>query len=128
MALSINKQKEKAWDDLIKQRSKAFGWKFKSFFTYKIVDDFFYDASFFTYGGGNSISVSLSFKPLIIDEVFWEICDLPENKKMPVSFRGNGAFVVNSKEIFGFYLKVIEDRLTEDIDNLFEEIKMLKRK
>ena len=122
MALSLNKQKEKDWNDLIKQQSKAFGWKFKSFFTHKTANNFFYYASFFLYGGGNSISVSLSFKPLIIDEVFWEICDLPENKKLPISFRGNGAFVVDKKEIFGFYLKVIPDRLKEDIGNLFGEI------
>jgi hypothetical protein len=29
MAISLNKQKEKDWDKIIKQEAKSIGWKFK---------------------------------------------------------------------------------------------------
>lgn len=35
----------------------------------------------------------VSFKPMSIDPIFWEIVGLPENNKLPLSFRGNGAWV-----------------------------------
>lgn len=124
MALSLNKQKEKDWNNLIKQEAKNFGWKFKSFFTYKSAKDFFYDVTFYTSGFDNSISGSLSFKPLIIDEKFWEIVDLIDNKKMPLSLRGNGAFVVSSKDVFDYKLKVVPESLKVDIDNLFDRINL----
>jgi len=122
MKLSLNKQKEKDWDSLIKEIAKTNGWKFNGWFAYKAVKDFFYEANFFTSGIDNSISGSLNFKPLIIDEVFWEIVDLEDNKKKPLSFRGNGAFVISSKNVFDFNQNVITDNLNNDINNLFDKI------
>ena len=122
MALSINKQKEKDWDNLIKQVAKTNGWKFKSRFAYKTINDFFYEANFYTSGIDNSLRGSLQFKPLIIDEVFWEIVGLQDNKKMPLSFRGNGAFTIGAINIFLFEFKVISDNLKTEIRSLFEKI------
>jgi len=122
MVLSLNKQKEKDWTNLIKQEAKSFGWKFKSFFTYKSAKDFFYDVTFYTSGNANLISGSLSFKPLIVDEIFWDIIGLSDNRKMPLSLRGNGAFVVSSKDVFDFKLKVDPYNLKSDIDSLFDRI------
>lgn len=122
MALSLNKQKEKDWDTLIKQIAKTNGWKFKGWFAYRAINDFFYEANFYTSGIDNSLMGSLQFKPLIIDEVFWEIVGLEDNKKMPLSFRGNGAFVIRSKNVFDFNLKVIPENLNNDINNIFANI------
>ena len=122
MKLSLNKQKEKDWDSLIKEKAKTNGWKFKGWFAYKAVKDFFYEANFYTSGIDNSISGSLEFKPLIIDEVFWEIVDLEDNKKKPLSFRGNGAFVISSKDVFDFTQNVIPENLSNDINILFDKI------
>jgi len=123
MALSPKKQKEKDLNTSIKNEAKNFGWKFKSFFTYKSINDFFYDATFYTFGG-DAISGTLSFKPLIIDEKFWEIVNLLDNKKMPLSLRGNGAFVINSKDVFDYNLKVVPENLIVDIDNLFDRLNL----
>ena len=122
MPLSLNKQKEKEWDSFLKQEAKNFGWKFKGWFAYKVINDFFYKVSFYTSANDNSISGSLQFKPLIIDDTFWQIVHLLENKKMPVSFRGNGAFVVHSKEVFDFKLRVVHDDLQSDIKDLLTKI------
>lgn len=122
MALSVNKQKEKGWDGLIKQIAKANDWKFNGWFAYKEMNDFFYQANFYTSGIDNSLIGSLQFKPLIIDEVFWEIVGLEDNKKMPLSFRGNGSFVIRSKSIFNFSQKVISESLSTDINKLFNRI------
>lgn len=124
MALSVNKQKEKDWNILIKQEGKRFGWKFKSFFSYKSAKDFFYDVTFYTSGSVNAISGSLSFKPLIIDETFWEIVNLLDNKRMPLSLRGNGAFVVNSINVFDYKLTVIPETLKVEIDSLFHKLNL----
>jgi hypothetical protein len=40
------------------------------------------------------LNITLQVKPYIIDEVFWEIFELEENKKMPIGLRANGAFVM----------------------------------
>lgn len=122
MALSLNKQKEKKWNDIIKRQSIANGWKFKGWFAYKAIDGFFFEVNFFLAGKTNSIDGSLQFKPLQIDDTFWEIIDLNENKKLPLSFRGSGAFVVRSKDVFDFQLKITGDTLQKDIDNLFGTI------
>jgi len=122
MKLSLNKQKEKDWDKLIKGIAKTKGWKFKGWFAYKAVKDIFYEANFYTSGIDNSISGSLEFKPLIIDNVFWEIVNLEDNKKNPLSFRGNGAFVISSKDVFDFNQNVIADNLNNDISILFDKI------
>ena len=122
MALSLKKQKEKEWDNVIKQIVKAKGWKFKGWFAYKTLNNFFYKATFYTSGFDNSVSGSLEFKPLIIDDTFWEIVDLDENKKMPLSFRGNGAFVVSSKDVYDYKLKIVPETLKTDISNLMDTI------
>jgi hypothetical protein len=122
MALSLNKQKEKVWGNIIKQEVKANGWKFKGWFAYKTVKDFFYEATFYTSGFDNSVYGSLEFKPLIIDDTFWKIVDLNDNKKMPLSFRGNGAFVVSSKDVYDYKLKVAPETLKTDIKSLLEAI------
>ena len=122
MALSLNKQKEKEWGNVIKQEAKHKGWKFKGWFAYKAVKAFFYEATFYTSAFDNSVYGSLEFKPLIIDDTFWEIVDLTDNKKMPLSFRGNGAFVVSSKDVFDYKVKVVPETLKADISNLLDTI------
>jgi hypothetical protein len=122
MRLSINKQKEKDWNKIIKQEAIAKGWKFKGWFAYKPVNGFFYAASFYTSAFDNSISGSLEFKPLVIDDTFWEIVGLTDNRAKPLSFRGNGAFVVNSKDVYDYKLKVVPETLKADICELLDTI------
>lgn len=122
MALSLNKQKEKEWHNIIKQETKSNGWKFKEWFAYKEIKGFFYEITFYTSTFDNFIYGSLGFKPLIIDNTFWEIVDLDSNKEMPLSFRGNGAFVVSSKSVYDYKLKVLSESLKDDINNLLDTI------
>lgn len=41
---------------------------------------------------------------------------------MPLSFRGNGAFIVNSKNIYDYKLEVNSETLKTDMSNLLETI------
>lgn len=122
MALSLSKHKEKEWDNVIKKEAKDKGWKVKEWFAYRAVKDFFYRATFYTSAFDNSVYGSLEFKPLIIDDTFWQIVDLNDNKKMPLSFRGNGAFVVSSKDVYDYKLKVVPETFKADISNLLDTI------
>jgi hypothetical protein len=124
MTLSLKKEKEKEWTTLIKQAVKINGWKYKGWFAYRVVEDFFYEATFCVSVYGNSISSTLEFKPLVIDDTFWDIVNLNENKKMPLSFRGNGAFVVGSKDVCSFDLKIVPESLKTDIEKLINTINL----
>jgi len=122
MPLSLNKQKEREWDNIIRQEAKVKGWHFRGWFAYKKLNDFFYKANFYTSAFNNSLYGSLQFKPLIIDDTFWQIVDLNGNKKMPLSFRGNGAFVVGSKDIYDYKLNIEPETLKVNISNLLDTI------
>ncbi len=41
---------------------------------------------------------------------------------MPLSFRGNGAFVVSSKDVYDYKLKIVPETLKADIKNLLDTI------
>ena len=122
MALSLNKQKETEWHNIIKQETKIKGWRFTGWFAYNALRGFFYKVTFYTSGSDNSVYGSLEFKPLVIDNTFWESVDLNENKKMPLSFRGNGAFVISSKDVYDYKLVVVPETLKADINSVLDTI------
>ncbi|HMI05356.1 MAG TPA: hypothetical protein VK541_22900 [Pedobacter sp.] len=122
MVLSLNKQKEKEWKIIIKEQAKLNGWKFNGWFAYKAIENFFYEITFYTSAYNNSINGSVGFKPLIIDERFWEIVDLNDNKRMPLSFRANGAFVISSKNVYDYNITVIPETLKADVNILLNKI------
>lgn len=81
-----NKEKEKLIFKNIKLLSKKQLWKFKSYFIFKVVNDFFYESNFYINSKENKISIWLAFKPFSIDNVFWDITDLNNNKKKAIKF------------------------------------------
>jgi hypothetical protein len=113
------KAREKFLYQKIKNLSKLKKWKFKSYFTFKKIENTFFYCNYSINGKTSVIYVYLEFKPFSIDDTFWEITDMPENSKMPLSFRGDAAFNVNGYQIFNFLLKI------KDIDNPEKEINLL---
>jgi flagellar biosynthesis chaperone FliJ len=114
-----NKEKEKLFYTTIKAESKHLSWKFKSYFVFKLVDNFFYESNFYFDPKANRIWGWLAFKPYSVDDLFWEIAGMSENKKMPLSFRAEAAFKVTSHTIFEF------DTIIDKFEKLEDEIKLL---
>ncbi len=47
----------------------------------------------------SKLQVELSVKPYFIDDLWWDIFEMPENKQAPKSLRGNGAFAVSDVKL-----------------------------
>ncbi|HLK30501.1 MAG TPA: hypothetical protein VKT28_18110 [Puia sp.] len=122
MSKSPSKLKDEEIDKKIKALFKESKWKFKSFFAYKEINGFFFDVIVTTWSKTSSISATLFFKPLSVDDTFWEIVGLTENKKMPLSFRGEGAFTLPGIKISEYKLAIVEEKLLEDIKSLITVI------
>lgn len=103
------KEKEKLWLSVIKDQSKTAGWKFKGYFIYKAVDNFFFSATFYVSRNENSISGYLDYKPLNIDNVFWDIINEAPNKKKPLSFRAEAAFCVQDLNLFRYEINIADE-------------------
>lgn len=80
-----------------------FGYKKSGYVSYKIVNGYFFYILHLV-----DTSVDLKVKPLYADDLWWDIFQMPENKK-PLSLRGNGAFAL-SGELIGEYQIFIRGR------------------
>ena len=126
------KEKEKLWLSKIKE-NKSKDWKFKSWFIFRDLNDFFFSASFYVSLKENKISGYLGYKPMNIDNVFWEIIDEQPNKKMPLSFRGEAAFCVREINFYKFNIE-IEDELKPENEikklllNIDKEVHQISQK
>jgi hypothetical protein len=100
------KEKEKLWLKSVKDLSKSDGWKFKSYFIYKIVNDFFFSSTFYISLKENAISGYLGYKPLNIDNIFWDIINEHPNKKRPLSFRAEAAFCIREINYFEYKIDI----------------------
>ena len=112
----MTKEEQKVIYKCIKELSKAKGWKFNNHFIFKNENDFFYNCNLYMHPNDNSISVSLRFKPMVIDDLFWEITELEDNKKLPLSHRAKAAFQINGYRI------VVSEILLSNIVNCENEI------
>jgi len=101
-----NKEKEKFWLKKVKELSKYDNWEFKSYFIFKAVNVHFFSSHFYVNGKLNEISGWLDYKPINIDNVFWDIIDEEPNKKMPLSFRGEAAFCVRRINYFDYKIYI----------------------
>ena len=78
---------------------KNYEWKSRGWALYKIENKYFFTGQLHinpTLFLENSMEIYLylQVKPFIIDEIFWKIFDIEENKKKPVGLRANGDFVI----------------------------------
>lgn len=122
MAKSLNKLKEEEINKTVKILFKEGKWKFKSNFAYKEINDFFFFVMVIVSSKTSNITATLSFKPMRVDEIFWEIVGLTENKKMPLSFRGDGAFTLPKIMIEGYRIPISEEKIIADINQIIKQI------
>ena len=102
------KEKEKLWLSKIKE-NKSKDWKFKGWFIFKNLNEFFFSSSFYVSLKENKISGYLGYKPMNIDNIFWDIIDEQPNKKMPLSFRGEAAFCIREINFYKFNIEIKDE-------------------
>ena len=107
-----------------KSVSKKYGWKQSSYINWK-VEAGYYFYSIHLY----SDEATLYVKPLYIDDLWWDVFEMPSNKKEPMSLRGNGSFsldgvqILKTPDLFDFRTNVrgAENEL-EEIQKYSDEV------
>ncbi|WP_058487055.1 hypothetical protein [Defluviitalea phaphyphila] len=109
----IAKDLEKKLLKIIKDEGKKFDIKKISGFIYKKKGDFFFcSLTDVVYRNSKFILKGrIEVKPYKLDDIFWDVFEIPQNKKAPISLRANGAFVAPSLTI-----KLVEVELSPEDD------------
>lgn len=87
------KQRERDFLAVLKSRGRTSGWRFSSGELFKQQEDWFV-SNMPSLAWQRGTWSRLMVKPMSLDPLFWDIVGLPENKKQPLSFRANGAWVL----------------------------------
>ena len=78
-----------------KNVAKKFGWKQSSYINWKVEGGYYFYLEHI-----NCYSeATLYVKPLYIDDLWWDVFEMPNNKKAPMSLRGNGTFSLDGVKI-----------------------------
>ena len=78
----------------LKSASKNLKWKYKDSVIFKVQEGLFFECMISYNRLSKDFSARLAFKPVALDNLFWEVFDMPENMDQPLSFRTFGAFTV----------------------------------
>ena len=71
--------------------------------------------------------IKASVKPMWVDDLLWDILDMPENKNEPLSLRSNGAFTVHGINLFELVYELPEWEVDELEDCLRSGYEMLNK-
>lgn len=77
-----------------KQVSKKYGWKQSDYINWKIVSGYY-----FCLYHCKLEDAFIEVKPLFVDDLWWEIFEIPENQLAPKSLRGLGAFAITGVKL-----------------------------
>ncbi len=87
------KDRAKLYAAETKSRFRAAGWRFALGSAFLQSGDWFASVeAHLTWKSGCVVRAVV--KPMSLDPLFWDIVGLPENRKLPLSFRTNGAWVL----------------------------------
>lgn len=103
-----------------KEVFKTYNLKKKDYMFYFSKNNMFYSIMFSM--SSNTIKVYFYVKPLWLDDILWDILDMGDNKKAPISLRSVGAFTINSQIKVKEYNFLNEKDIDNIIDNSFKEI------
>lgn len=93
-------QKDRAtrFQTALKARAKAHGWSYAGGSLFRKQDEWFVDV-LPSLLWGRGVRVTRRAKPMAVDPIFWSVVGLPENERMPLSFRAQGAWVLLSPPV-----------------------------
>ncbi|MBV9511525.1 MAG: hypothetical protein JO303_14730 [Caulobacteraceae bacterium] len=87
------KQRQKLFLTALKAAARAAGWKAAGGGVFRQQDEWFVSVlPVLLWERG--VKAMLLAKPMAIDPLFWRVVGLPENERLPLSFRANGAWVL----------------------------------
>lgn len=107
-------------DSIRRSVSRKYGFRQCDYINWMIKDGYFFCLYHLDF-----TSVQLDVKPMYADDLWWDIFNIPENKKSPKSLRGTGAFSIDGIRIKEYILtdtdtkQISEEELQEDWQNLF---------
>jgi hypothetical protein len=113
---------------VMKVISSKFGWQCKEGCIFKRKGLLFFAFVVFGYVKKNEISCKLEYKYFDFDEVFWNIVDLKENMKQPLSFHYFGVWTAPTMYISEERFAIdewSETALTEKIEKIVREIDII---
>ena len=103
-----------------KQISKKYGWKQSDYINWKIISDYYFCLYHLSLE-----NAYIEVKPLFVDDLWWDIFEMSENKHAPKSLRGLGAFVVSGvklKEYCVFDSKRISNYSEDEIEGIWDDL------
>ena len=96
----MTREEQRKWSDAKKQleqaekvRAKEYGFRLSRGYVYKFVSDFAWWVWAYVKSDVKDVSVQIRVKYTPLDMVFWDVFEIPENRKQPQSFHITGAFV-----------------------------------
>ena len=95
MELPLYRELEKKEKTILKSVARQYSWRLSSYIGWKIESGYFICLDIDILGYVLS-EISLRIKPLFIDDLWWDVFDMPSNKNEPKSLRGLGAFAVSA--------------------------------
>lgn len=97
------KQLKTALPKIIRELASKYKLKKKDYILYGVKDELFLDCHIFISINDNEeciCSIRENLKPLWLDELLWDLLDMSDNSKEPISLRAVGAFTVSGVNIF----------------------------
>jgi hypothetical protein len=112
------KERAKVFSAALKVEAKASGWRYANGGVFRQHGDWFVNVlpSLLWERGVKATSFA---KPMAVDPVFWRIVGLPQNEKLPLSFRANGAWVLRPP--FSEAFIALDERESERLAREFVE-------
>lgn len=111
------KEYEKMQTDVRRSIAHKYGFRQNSYLNFKVEDGYFFGVLILA-------QAILEVKPMYADDLWWDIFDMPSNKKEPVSLRGAGCFSVDALTLSKFDIPESYDRreLEAQYEKLFQDI------
>lgn len=104
---------------------KAYHLKKRDFVFYLTKNEMFYSTMLSM--NQNRLQVDFCAKPFWLDDILWDILEMPDNKTAPVSLRGIGAFTIRSKIREREYTVEDTSQIDRIVDCTFEELVELSK-
>jgi len=91
---SAAKRREKDFQAALKAAGRRRGWRYAGGWLFRQDGEWF--ASILpSLLWERGAAIAFALKPMALDPLFWDIVGLPDNGKLPLSFRANGAWVLH---------------------------------
>ena len=101
--LPLYKELERTEKEAVKRIARQHGWRQSSYIEWKTESGYFLCLDIGIYGYVLQ-DICLKIKPLFIDDLWWDVFNLPSNKSAPKSLRGLGAFAIPAPMIAEYKL------------------------